>query len=435
VNPEYGDLADLEQLLAAAHQRGMFVILDLPLNHTSVEHPWFQAALDSDSPYRDWYVWSQDDDTTPGPWGQQVWHAAPTGGFYYGVFWEGMPDLNYNNPDVTTEMQSVVRFWLEEVGVDGFRLDGTRYYVEEADTLADSAANHAWLRDFREFYKTINPETLTVAEVWTSGFVVRSYLKGDQVDLAFDFDLASAFISSAASQRASSALNQLKFSMQGVPPGQFAPFLTNHDIDRVMTELGGDEQAARHAATMLLTAPGVPFLYYGEEIGMVGQKPDEKIRTPLQWSAEENAGFSSSSPWQRLNPDFTAVNIAAQIDDPGSLLAHYRRLIHLRNTLPALRVGNAVLLESDHPAVYAILRMSMDQTLLVLINLADEPVSDYGLAIRNSDLRGVYRLIDVMGETAAAELAVDESGGFTGYLPLAELPAHTSLILELESLP
>lgn len=435
VNPEYGTMEDFEQLLSEAHRRGINVIIDLVLNHTSVEHPWFQQALDPGSPYRDWYLWSEEDITTPGPWGQQVWHASPAGDYYYGVFWEGMPDLNYENPDVDAEMRSVIRFWLEEVGVDGFRLDGTRYYVEEDGELADTPANHEWLRDFRTFYKSINPEALTVAEVWTNGFVVRSYLKGDQVDLAFDFDLASAFLNSAGSQRADSALNQLKFSIQGIPEGQFAPFLTNHDIDRVMSQLGGNVQAARHAATLLLTAPGVPFLYYGEEIGMRGQKPDEKIRTPMQWSAEENAGFTTGTPWQPLNEGYEDVNVTTQADDPDSLFSFYRRLIHLRNASPALRVGKTEILESADPAVYAILRVAEGQTILVVVNLSDESVSEYGLELRKSDLRGSYAAVDLLRGDLFEELAVDDNGGISGYQPLPELPPHTTLILELRTVP
>lgn len=150
VNPDYGTMDDFKKLLDEAHKRGIRIVIDMMLNHTSSEHPWFKESTNPQSPYRNWYIWSDTDPGGLGPWNQDVWHEGPNGGFFYGVFWEGMPDLNYDNPEVVAKMDEVVNFWLKDVKVDGLRLDGARYIVEEGDTQADSPANHAYLKHLRE---------------------------------------------------------------------------------------------------------------------------------------------------------------------------------------------------------------------------------------------------------------------------------------------
>jgi glycosidase len=168
----------------------MQVIIDLPINHTSIEHPWFIEAQDNpDAERRDWYLWSQDKPEYLGPWGQEVWHPS-TSGYYYGLFWSGMPDLNLENPQVTAEMENVARFWLEDMGVDGFRMDAARHLIEEGSLQENTAATHEWWENFRPVYKTANPEALAVGEIWTNNAAVASYVEGDELDLAFDFDLA-----------------------------------------------------------------------------------------------------------------------------------------------------------------------------------------------------------------------------------------------------
>lgn len=431
VNPDYGTLDDFRRFMDEAHQRGIRVIIDMPLNHTSSQHPWFIESQKPDSAYRDWYIWSDTDPGMIGPWGQQVWHSGATG-YYYGVFWGGMPDLNYRNPEVTEEMENIFRFWLEDVGVDGFRLDGARYIVEEGDELADSEANLHFFEDMRSFVKDINPDALLLGEVWTSNFAAASYLKREALDLVFDFDLASAFMSSAGSGRAESALNQLKFSLKLFPPGQFAPFLTNHDMNRVMSQLGGDVEKAKNAATMLLTSPGVPFVYYGEEIGMLGQKPDERIRTPMQWSPEEHAGFTTGVPWQSVNPDYPEKNVVLQSTDHDSLLYFYNSLVRIRNQSEALRFGDTYLIESQAPGVYSILRAYEDDLVLVVLNLGNEEVNDFGLNLLSGPLEGNYQVVSLIEDGQYAELISSDTGGFEDYQPLPTLPPYARLILQLK---
>ncbi len=384
VNPQYGTMADFKRLLQEARKRGIRVIIDLPLNHTSDQHPWFkEAKKDVNSKYRDWYIWQETEPQYKGPWGQRVWHPSLTG-YYYGIFEAFMPDLNYNNPEVTQEMGRVAAFWLKEVGVDGFRLDAAKHLIEEGAKQQNSASTHKWFMDFRPVYKAANPQAMTVGEFFGDGpHIIASYTSGDQLDLAFNFQLAKAFLSAAYTGSASYAVNALKVSDKVLPEAQYAPFLTNHDQNRVISELRGDANKAKVAAALLLTSPGTPFLYYGEEIGMSGKKPDENIRRPMQWSAEANAGFSKGRPWRPPDANYKEVNVAAQTNDPASLLSHYRALIGIRNARPALRRGTLALPSTGNSALFASIRATDEETILTLINLGAQPIRDYELDLKD----------------------------------------------------
>lgn len=441
VNPDYGTADDFRRLVAEAHARDIRVIIDFVMNHTALTHPWFVEAQDPQSPRRAWYRWSATDPGGVGTWSQRVWHVAPTGDYFYGVFWEGMPDLNYANPAVQTEMTNVARFWLEEMGVDGLRIDGARYVVEAAENnkpiLADSVGNHDWIQTFRTAYKAINPAAMTVGEVWTGNDVVATYLQGNEFDLAFNFDLASAMVSSANSGDADAARLSLALSLKLLPPHMTATFLTNHDIDRVMSQLGDDVNKAKRAATLLFTLPGVPFLYYGEEIGLLGKKPDEDIRLPMQWSGEANGGFTTGTPWRALNADAATKHVAAQQTDPNSLLAHYRALIALRQAHPALQQGETFKMKSANRAVLPYLRATDGEILVVVNNLRDDSTNDYGLTLETGPLAPGqrYQLTAVWGDGPFAEVVADDNGGFQGYQPTATLSPGQTLILALQPVP
>jgi alpha-amylase len=440
VNPEYGTMEDFQLLLEGAHQRGIRVIVDLVLNHSSIEHPTFKASKDAGAPERDWYVWSEDDPGFRGPWGQQVWHEDPSG-YYYGIFWEGMPDLNYRNTDVQEEMLDVARFWVEDVGVDGFRLDAARHIIEDGSVQEDTEETHAWWRTFRDFIKGVDPQALTMGEVWTVSYGVASYVKGDQLDAAFDFDLAGAIIRSVNARDARGFNGTIKTSVRLFTQNQNAPFLTNHDMDRVMNQLGEDIDKAKSAATLLMTVPGIPFMYYGEEIGMLGVKPDEKIRTPMQWNDERSAGFTTGSPWQPINPDYEAVNVASQVDDPNSLLAHYRNLINLRNRHAALRIGQYLPLEVNSTSIATFVRAYENEVVIVIVNLDDEPASELSLTLEEGSLMGEYEAVVLYGDegvsmgTVLPSPLINERGGFDDYQPLAdggELAPNGKLIIQLQ---
>ena len=435
VNQDYGTNGDFQRLVSEAHQRGIKVIIDLPLNHTSSEHPWFvEARDDPQSTRRDWYIWSQDNPGYLGPWGEEVWHPSESG-YYYGIFTAEMPDLNYRNPAVTAEMENVTRYWLKDMGVDGFRLDAARHLIEEGPIQESTQATHDWWKNFRPVYKAVNPEALTVGEIWTSDSEVVKYVQGDQLDLAFDFDLAEAIISGVKISTAGKLQEALKSSYSLFGSSRSAIFLTNHDMNRVMSQLHRDPIKAKLAAAVLLTIPGVPFIYYGEEIGMTGIKPDEMIRTPMQWSGDENAGFTSGTPWEAINSDYIDKNVAVQTEDPESLLSRYRDLIRIRAVHPALQVGDYHGVDAANKRLLAYLRVSKSEILLVIHNLGEATVSGYDLTLKEGPLSGSYRAIPVYGPQAEMpDLNANDQGGFDSYLPLPEIAAGGTIIIQLQTI-
>lgn len=436
VEEDYGTNEDFRALVAEAHARGIRVIVDMVFNHTSSSHPWFiNASTGPQAEHRDWYVWSNENPGYLGPWGQQVWH--PRGGsYYYAIFWDQMPDLNYRNPEVTEAAYDVARFWLEEMGADGFRLDAVRYLIEDGQQQASTPETHAWLADFNRLTDEVSPETLTVGEVWADTTDVVPYVANGELDLCFEFNLAEAIIESVTVNSPTAFRRRLHAVLESYPPGQYATFLTNHDQNRVMTQVGGNPDKARLAATVLLTLPGVPFIYYGEEIGMTGQKPDEMIRTPMQWSAEQHAGFTPGRPWEPVNPDYETVNMAAQAADPDSLLNHYRRLIHLRNDHVALRRGEPVPLESTCRSVYGFLRYHQQESVLVLLNFAAQKQSGCIFSLPESDLTpGDYSVWELLTDVEMAALTIDGNGGFSDYAPLETFAPREGYVLLLEQWP
>ncbi len=426
VDPAYGTNDDFKQLIAAAHQRGISVIVDLVLNHTSNQHPWFQASAAGNPNYADWYRWDDSCPTYPGPWGEKVWIALGDR-CYYAVFYYQQPDLNYENPAVTTEMYDVARYWLQDMGADGFRLDALQHLIEDGQNQVNTDATHQWADGFHQYIQSVNPDSLVVGEVDASSFISSSYVP-DAADLVFEFDFANAMLQSAQQGRSSNITGLQNRVDQLYPPGQYAAFLTNHDQNRVMNALVGDVDKAKAAADLLLTQPGVPFIYYGEEIGMSGAKPDERIRTPMQW--DSTGGFTTGTAWEPLQDDLSSVNVAAETDDPNSLLSHYRDLIHLRDENPALLHGDLIPVKSASHSVYSFIRQSDDQTLLVVINLSNADVSDYGLSL-DSGLSAGAQAAPIYGADSVTQPEIDANGGFSGYLPLSNLSPYTITVIRL----
>jgi glycosidase len=434
VEPDYGTNEEFKALIDAAHERGIRVIIDLVINHTSSAHPWFiNSAGGEDAERRAWYVWSEDEQGYLGPWGQEVWYRRGDG-WYYAVFWSEMPDLNYRDPQVSEEIYDIAEFWLEEMGADGFRLDAVRYLIEDdlltaTPRLATTEETLAWLEDFREHYVTVESDAMAVGEVWSNTQEVDRYLEEGALDLAFEFDLAEAIISAVASGSPSPLRSHMRQVQRVYEDAHYATFLTNHDQERVMERLRGDLERMKLAAATYLTLPGVPFVYYGEEIGMVGHKPDELLRTPMQWTGEAAAGFTTGRPWQPVNEDFTEVNVAAQSEAPDSLLNHYRRLIHLRNDHGALRTGSFTPVESSDALLYAFLRQEGADRVLVTLNFSSQQREGGLLQMEESPLAaGRYRAVDALSELEV-DLEVEERGAFEVELP--PLEAHQPLILVL----
>lgn len=436
VEPDYGTNDDFKALITAAHERGMEIIVDLVINHTSVEHPWFQEARQRGSAREDWYLWADEHPGFGGPSGRPVWHANGDR-WYYGYFWDGMPDLNVANPDVTAELDRIATFWLDEMGAAGFRLDAARHLIEDGSTLDNTPATFAWLQGFRDRSKATDPDALVLGEVWDATSVASRYVRDGALDLAFDFGLASQFLSAVRfGDPGSLSIIQAEVSA-AYPAGSYAAFLTNHDQDRTFDMLGRDVAAAKQAATLLLTNPGIPFIYYGEEIGLRGRKPDEKIRTPMPWTGEAPGyGFSTAKPWEPMAEDVATTNVAAQTDDPASLLSHYRTLIGLRAAHPALGVtGSLTSVQASVKGVYAVLRHDpvSGESAIVISNLTDEPVPDVGLSLTDGPLCGTPSLGLALGSPTVdlGSLQVTATGGFDGW-SVGDLGPHGDLLVTLD---
>ncbi|HLZ45690.1 MAG TPA: alpha-amylase family glycosyl hydrolase [Gemmatimonadales bacterium] len=368
VEPDYGTNADFKAFVLAAHRRKIRVLVDLVLNHTSSQHPWFQEALrDTTAPHRNWYRWA------PSPC-KPNWHKSPVRDeCYFGLFWSGMPDLNYENPAVLEEMKRVARFWLDSMHVDGFRLDAVRHLVEEGDQVSNTPGTHAVLREFGGYVRAIAPQSYTVGEVWDNTAVILSYYP-DQLDAYFAFPVSEALIKAVKTHQADSLLAVVAQFQAAEPAWRWAPFQRNHDETRTMTALDNDTAGTKLAATILMTLPGVPFIYYGEEIGMTGDKPDERLRTPMQWT-RNSRGFTKGKPWEAAQSDTLTTNVAAEDHKRGSLLNLYRQLGRLRAANAALRDGRLEPIETGSDSVLAYWRVTDRSSVVVVANLGSAPVT------------------------------------------------------------
>ncbi|MHA7967255.1 alpha-amylase family glycosyl hydrolase [Paenibacillus sp. CAU 1782] len=448
INPDYGTLEDLQYLLAESKKRDISVIMDLVVNHSSSEHPWFKEALaDKASPYRSWYTFASAEDKVPadGAVDGNPWHSYGDGR-YLGIFWGGMPDLNFDEPAVRKEMIEIGQYWLEQ-GLDGFRLDAAKHIFGDFKSTAGSpevqGANQAWWQEFRQGLNKVNPQAYLIGEVWDSASVIAPYF--DQaLDSAFHFDLAGKLLSAARNESdpdLAFSLGRVHGAYEQSSGGRFldAPFLSNHDQNRVMSVLNGNADHAKMAAALLLTLPGTPYLYYGEEIGMKGVKPDEYIREPMLWYADP-AGGEGQSSWlaSRHNREAGAVSVEWQEGAAGSLLEHYRMLIGWRNSEPALSDGaigeyelavvnrdlsdapnEALSGDSDETlgeALSAYVRVSRNERVLVVHNLSGK---EQKAALAPSPIYGEFR---VLAHSTASEALLKER--------ILTLPPYSTVILK-----
>ncbi len=434
VEPAYGTNADFRRLVAAAHRRGIKVLVDMVLNHTSSRNPWFQAALhDTASPYRSWYKFSPQP-LGKGPWGEVAWHRSPVRDeYYWGVFSSGMPDLNYDTPAVHEETKTIATFWLRRMGVDGFRLDAVPYLVEEGTCLIGCPGTHAFLHEYGERVDSVKPGAYTVGEVWGNIATQLPYYP-DQLTSYFTFEIADSLLAAVRRGTTGGMLAGYLRLQDTLPAYRWSPFLSNHDGTRSLTVLGGDVAKARVAATLLLTLPGLPFVYYGEEIGMTGDKPDPRLRTPMQWAPVPGVGFTTGKPWESPQPDSLTANVAVENRDPTSLLNLYRRLIHLRRANPALATGRLVPLAASSPQVTAYLRRAPGpraSTVLVVANLGDA-VSGVTIGADSAALPpGWYAPRSLLGGPSGTMLRVGSDGRITDYAPVATLGPRECLVLDL----
>lgn len=425
VDPLFGSLDDFKLLLKEARKRNIKVLIDFVPNHSSDKHLWFKESRSSKTnPKRDWYIWRDPapDGEPPNNWrsvmGSHAWtRDKKTGQYYLHTFLANQPDLNWDNPEVREAMKSAMRFWLD-LGVDGFRVDAVPFMSKDHD-LKDDPVNprthleteynfvlHRNSRDGPQLFDWLNEMADVLKEYPQRYMITEGYpdtLKG--VDYYFKYyNAVDAIISTPfsfeglhLSWKVHSWRQFIDKYQAAMQPGHQPIYnLGNHDKPRLATRI--DRPAARTAAMMLLTLPGIPFVYYGDEIGMTDvHVPKELLqdpaieedgtnrdpqRTPMQWDDAENAGFSTGSPWLPVSINHKEVNVKAQQQDKASFLSLYKKLIHLRNTSDVLRKGQyrSLDLGSD---IFGFVREYDGEKLIVLLNFVADRVT-----LRHSEITG-----------------------------------------------
>jgi alpha-glucosidase len=414
VDPVFGTLADFDRLVAEAHQRGIRLVLDMVLNHTSDQHAWFLESRSSrENPKRDWYIWRDHPNNWQASFGGKAWEYDPlTRQYYLHLFTKEQPDVNWNNLQVRKAQMDVFRFWLER-GADGFRMDVFNAYFKHPE-LPDNPTkfglrgfdrqHHIFDIDQPEMMPFLNelrllldsyPERYAVGETYfATPQKAASYCGSDKLHAAFSFDITSSgaiyptYPWNPRWVMEQSIKRDEIFDAAKVWP---TTVLTNHDLPRAASRYarGEDDSQAFLAMAFLLTMRGTPFMYYGEEIGMrdihlrrneILDPPGRKYwpiykgrdgcRSPMQWDQSTYAGFSTVRPWLPVHPDFSWRNAAAQQDQPDSIFNFTKKVIALRRELPALRHGDLIPLESTH-GILAYLRRTEMQSVLVAMNFSD----------------------------------------------------------------
>lgn len=379
IHPDYGTMEDFKKFVTEAHKRNIKVLIDMVLNHCSNRHPWFiNAAKNENSPYRDYFVWTHKDDpqvkafvgkTNEDSRNRNRWNKVEGSDYlYYSYFGKHMPDLNFDSPKLREEMFKLGRYWLTEIGIDGFRLDAARHIFPD-ERARDS---QDWWVYFLSEMRKVKRDVYLVGEVWASTDKVAPYLKG--MPALFNFDLASAIRKAVNEERADSLAIKLKaiedFYTTINPDFIDATFLSNHDQERVMSSLGNDINKEKVAAALLFTLPGSPYIYYGEEIGMMGKKPDEFIREPFLWDTKEKDKGRTTWVTPRYNTDTSILPAAKQVKDKNSLFNYYKTFIAFRNNSNALTYGEIEPVDFGIKEVCAFKRNYEGENLLVLHNLS-----------------------------------------------------------------
>ena len=415
IHPRFGTFNDFDLLLQECHRRGMKLLLDWVPNHTSTEHAWFQESISSrGNPKRDWYIWRDPrrDGSVPTNWvsmfggGAWQWHE-PTGQYYLHTFLDQQADLNWRNPEVWEAMFDTLRFWLDR-GVDGFRIDAIDLLLKD-DQFRDNPPNPDWqegepyanklftkytrnqpgihdlVAKMRKVADEYDGDRMLCGELYVPVHELVEYYGKDQPELHMPLNLEIAWVDWSDDEM----VRIIEEYYRDLPRGAWPTWtLSTHDNARLAARVHGEQ--TRVAAMLLLTLGGTPTHYYGEEIGMRGVPipPEQAIdpqgrlsgrnrdpeRTPMQWNNETYAGFSTAEPWLPIGDDLSRVNVAAQMDDPRSLLSLYRRLIALRKEKRVLIEGGHQMIARKDP-ILAYRRTNTTESIVVVLNPTDDPHS------------------------------------------------------------
>ena len=442
IDPMFGTMKDMEQLIAEAKKRNIRIILDLVLNHSSDEHPWFvEAKKSKDNPYHDYYVWRDGVEGTPpndmkAIFGGSCWEWIPElSQYYFHQFAVKQPDLNWENPKLRQEIYQMIRWWVDK-GIGGFRLDVIDQIAKDPNQkiTINGPRLHEFIRELSK--EAFNDQLITVGEAWGADCErakLYSAPDGSEFSMVFQFehigldqipgkdkwDLMSLDLC-----KLKSVMNKWQQELHGT--GWNSLFWNNHDLPRIVSRWGNDgayrEVSAKMLAMVLHGMQGTPYIYQGEELGMTNiqypisdyrdietlnvyeerlsagyaeadvmasiyAKSRDNARTPMQWEASASAGFTNGTPWIQVNPNYTEINAAKQVKDPDSIFACYQKLVALRKELPVFVEGNFTLLLEDHPDIFAYVREYEGQKLLVVANFHGEMV-DISNLINQRDKSG-----------------------------------------------
>ena len=428
VDPMFGTMADMEELIGEARKRGISIIFDLVLNHCSDQHPWFLEALKgADNPYSDYFIWRDGDENTPpntmrSVFGGLAWTYSPQRKqWYFHQFAPQQPDLNWENPKMRQDLYKFIRFWVDK-GIEGFRLDVIDQIGKDADLQISNNGPklHDYLRELsREAFR--EEGLVSVGECWGADperAKLYSAPDGSEMSMVFQFEHIGLDQEPGKDKwdmiplelpKLKECFRRWQQELHG--KGWNSLFMDNHDLPRIVSRWGNDKEyrveSAKMLATMLHGMQGTPYIFQGEELGMTniclpieehvdietlnaynervaqGYDPEEVMasiharsrdnaRTPMQWTAEAGAGFTTGKSWVPLNPNYIDINAEAALEDQHSVFHHYRKLIELRKTYPVFRDGSFTLLLPEDPDIFAYTRDTEQEHLLVVCNFTDK---------------------------------------------------------------
>ena len=432
IDPMFGTLSDMDELIAQAKKRKIRIIMDLVLSHSSDEHTWFREAKKSrQNPWHDFYIWRDGQPDNPpndleSAFGGSAWEWVPeVEQFYFHRFSKKQPDLNWENPKMRQSLYTMIRWWADR-GIGGFRLDVVDLFgkIPDQKILENGPKLHEYIREMRREAFTA-PDLVTVGEAWSATpAIARQYSAPDGSELSMVFQFEHLVLDQQPGGEkwdlAPLPLGQLKqvicrWQQELEGTGWNSLFLENHDLPRIVSRWGDNgkyrEPSAKMLASLLFGLQGTPYIYQGQELGMINVRypleeyrdietlgmyrkykalgwPEEKIlrsiharsrdnaRTPMQWSGAENAGFTTGTPWLKVNPNYKTINADNQLSDPDSVFSYYQRLIRLRKGHPVFREGTFRLVLADHEDIFAYTRTTATAQLLVVCNFRGADIED-----------------------------------------------------------
>ena len=441
VDPMFGTMADMEELIGKAREHGIYIVMDLVLNHSSDEHKWFiEAKKSRENPYHDYYVWRDGNEGVlpndmKAAFGGSAWEWVPeVEQYYFHQFSVKQPDLNWENPKLRQELWDIINFWIDK-GVGGFRLDVIDLVgkVPDEKITSNGPKLHEYIKEMTA-HTFVRDNLISVGETWSATpEIAKLYSNPDGSELSMVFQFEHICLDQQEGKekwdlaplpfhKFKEVWNKWQTELYGC--GWNSLFWDNHDLPRIVSRWGDEgqyrEESAKMLATLLHGMQGTPYIYQGEELGMTNVKYEleeyrdielfgmykerraqgytheelmesiyaktrDNARTPMQWDTTEQAGFTTGKPWMKVNPNYTEINAAEQVDCEDSIFNYYRKLIQLRKELPVLTDGKFTMLDMDHNQIFAYLRDNGEDKLLVVCNFYGNTV-DYAVSEKAEDL-------------------------------------------------